>query len=440
MANRFFDPKRPFNVQKWPGYYGWIILTVGTLGMIAAVPGSPPGMSVFVDDMIEALDLDRSSFALAYTLGTICAGMCAPLAGRLIDSQGARAVGFFSFFGLGLVLIFTGLLDHTYQILKPVVGAFPISIFLVFCAFFGMRVMGLSFGITTCRSMVFRWFESRRGWAAAIIGTMLSLSFSSAPLMLNGFVIRLGWQNTWICLGLLFAIGMTALTYIFFRDSPEACGVEIEKAKNHETIKTRIPIVQDFTSSQAIRNKTFWIFIGGLSLNGLIGTGISFHVIGLAATHGLSREVAVEVFLPSAIFQIGTTLLIGSLVERLKMKHVLSVMIIAQALTLIGALQFSDIAWRWCYIINNGISWGAFGVLMNVPWPRFFGRRHLGAINGWVTGATVVTSALGPYLFGLSFEIYGGFQAAILVCLALCPIVLLLSFTVTNPQALAKNC
>lgn len=432
MAFRFFDSNRPFNVKRWPGYYGWTILAFGTLGMIAAVPGSPPGMSVFVDDMIAALDMDRGSFALSYTFGTIMAGLCAPFAGKFVDQWGARLMGCLSFFGLGVILIVTGLLDQIYQLMSPVMGNMPFGLILVFLAFFGIRLMGLSFGMTTCRSMVFRWFEGKRGWAAAINGIMLSLSFSSAPVLLNGMVLSLGWQQTWIQLGILFAFGMTALAYIFFRDSPESCGIEVEQSK--ERLRTRIPIVREFTAPEAIRTKTFWIFISGLALNGLIGTGISFHIVGMAESYGLARQVAVDVFLPSAIFQITTTLLFGRYSERLKLKHMLGLMVIAQTMTLLGALNFYELSWRWCYIVSSGISWGLFGVLINIPWPRFYGRKHLGAINGWVTGATVVASSVGPYLFGLSFQLTDAFSTAIWLCLGICPIVLLASFVANNPQ------
>ena len=167
MRLKLFDSKRPFDVRKWPGYYGWTILVVGTIGMIAAVPGSPPGMSVFVDEMISSLELERGNFAIAYTLGTLLAGLCAPLAGRLVDQIGARPMGCLSFFGLGLSLIATGLLDRIYVGLSSYFGGAPLALALVFFAFFGMRLMGLSFAMTTCRSMVFRWFEGRRGIAAA---------------------------------------------------------------------------------------------------------------------------------------------------------------------------------------------------------------------------------------------------------------------------------
>ncbi len=434
MSLRFFDSKRPFDVKRWPGYYGWMILAVGTLGMIAAVPGSPPGMSVFVDDMLAALEIDRSSFALSYTLGTITAGLCAPYAGHLVDRFGARVMGCVSFFGLGLVLIFTGLLDRVYAAVSGIAAVFPVSFLLVFVAFTGIRLMGVSFGMTTCRSMVFRWFEGKRGWAAAINGTMLSLSFSSAPLLLNGIVLTIGWRSTWISLGILFSMGMTLLAYFFFRDSPESCGVEIEQSAIKSKNKIRIPVVRDFTAPEAIRTHTFWIFISGLALNGLIGTGVSFHIIAVGAVEGVGRDASVAVFLPSAIFHVSTTLLIGRFAEHFKMKHVLMIMVIAQAVSLIGVANFSDSLWRWVYIVGNGVSWGIFGILINLPWARFFGRKHLGAVNGWVTGATVVTSALGPYLFGLSYELTGSFAHAFWCSLALCPVVFILSFFADNPQ------
>ena len=51
-----------------------------------------------------------------------------------------------------------------------------------------------------------------------------------------------------------------------------------------------------------------------------------------------------------------------------------------------------------------------------------------------MTGATVVTSALGPYLFGLANEMTGSFVLAVIGCLAVCPVILLLAAVADNPQ------
>ena len=436
MSRNFLNPNRPFDVKRWPGYYGWTILVVGTLGMIAAVPGSPPGMSVFIDGMIEALDMSRDDFSLAYTFGTITAGLAAPFAGKLVDQYGARLMGCLSFFTLGVILIYTGSLDriHVWTGSGELFAWLPFA--LVFIAFAGIRLAGVSFAMTTCRSMVFRWFEGRRGWAAAVNGVVLSLSFSSAPLLLNGLIVRLDWQMTWIALGLIFMTVMTGVAFVFFRDSPESCGVEVEQApKKKEESRARIPVIRNFTAPEAVRTRAFWIFAFGLALNALIGTGISFHIVAIAAGDGLTRPEAVAIFLPIAIFHVGTTFALGAISEKIKLKFALMLMIGAQTMALIGIANVGDPIWRWMHIVGSGVGWGSFGVLINLPWARFFGREHLGAINGWVTGVTVITSALGPYFFGLSNALTGNFNAAILLTLALCPIILIAAVFADNPQA-----
>lgn len=434
MPKRLFNVARPFDVRRSPIYYGWIVLFVGTLGMVAAVPGSPPGMSIFVDGMIESLGMSRSDFALAYTVGTIAAGLGTPFAGRLVDRYGVRLMGCFSYLGLGLILVFTGFVDRLYVSLSPSLGGFPLAFVLVFIAFAGIRLLGMGFGMTVCRSMVFRWFEGRRGWAAAINGVALSLSFSSAPILLNGVVVRLGWQEAWIALGVVFFFVMTAMAYVFFRDDPESCGMEIEQGGSEAKLNARTVADRDFTAGETIRTSAFWIFVSGLALNALIGTGASFHLIAIADSQGVGRAAAVSVFLPVAIFHIATTLSLGSFVERIQLRFILMFMVAMQTVSLIGLANLDDAWLRWLYIAGCGFAWGAFGIIYNVTWPRFYGRKHLGSINGWVGGATVVTSAIGPYMFGLSEQLYQSFMPAIWVCFILCPLSLIAAWFAKNPQ------
>lgn len=434
MRLNFLRPERPFNVKRWPGYYGWAILVFGTIGMIAAVPGSPPGMAVFIDAMMVALDISRANFSLAYTFGTIAAGLAAPLAGRLIDRWGARRTSCLSFFFLGLILIYTGSLERVHQWTGGSERFSWLPFFLVFSAFAGIRLAGVSFAMTACRSMVFRWFEGRRGWAAAVNGVVLSLSFSSAPLLLNGLIIRFDWQMTWIVIGIVFMTLMTAMACLFFRDSPESCGVEVEQAREKPNQPARVQVVHDFTGPEAIRTFAFWVLAAGLALNALIGTGISFHIVAIAEGEGLGRSQAIAIFLPIAIFHVTTTLCLGAISERIKLKFVLILMVAAQALALMGIANLGDSAWRLLHIVGSGIGWGCFGVLINLPWARFFGRQHLGAINGWVTAVTVITSALGPYVFGLSNAAFGSFAPAILLALLFCPVCLVAALFADNPQ------
>jgi sugar phosphate permease len=434
MTKRFFRVDRPFDARQSPVYYGWVVLFFGTLGMIAAIPGSPPGMSIFVDGMIVSLDMSRTQFSLSYTLGTITAGIIAPFAGSLVDRYGARLMGCISYLGLGLLLIFTGFLDRIFSYFGASVGGFPLAFILVFIAFAGIRLFGMSFGMTVCRSMVFRWFEGRRGWAAAINGVALSLSFSSAPVLLNGVVVSFGWQQTWLLLGVLFIVIMTLIAYVFFRDDPESCGIEVEQGSKKSRLNTRVVASHDYTAKQAMKTWVFWIFVSGLALNALIGTGAAFHLIAIGESQGVSRADAVAVFLPVAIFHVITTLSVGTFSDRIPLRYFLIFMVGMQTLGLYGLTNLGDPLLKWFYIAGSGFAWGAFGVLFNITWPRFYGRKYLGSINGWVGGITVMTSAMGPLIFGLSQQYTDSFATAIWICAAPCPLVLAAAFFARNPQ------
>ena len=49
--------------------------------------------------------------------------------------------------------------------------------------------------------------------------------------------------------------------------------------------------------------------------------------------------------------------------------------------------------------------------LLNVPWPRFYGRKHLGSVNGWLTGGDGGDERARSPTLGLSNALTGFFPA-----------------------------
>lgn len=410
-------------------------MVVGTLGMACAVPGSPPGLSVFVDGMLEDLSLSRDHFSLAYTLGTIMAGVLAPWGGYWVDRYGVRPVASGSFLALGLILVLTAYLGELNQWLTGPDDGGWVAFSLLFIAFGGIRVFGMGFGMTACRSMIFKWFEGRRNWAMMINGVVLSLTFSSAPVLLHFLAGWIGPRPTWLTLAALFAVGMVLLTLVFYRDSPEACGMVVEQGGGESRNKdVEIPEGRDYTAAEAIRTRSFWIINLCIALHAVIGTGAAFHLVAIGGASGLERVEALSLFLPIAFFNILSTLFLGWYSSRLRVRTLVLVIVGSQIITLLGLLLLESFAGRAAFIVGSGVGWGAFGILISVPWPRFFGRRHLGAINGMVTSTIVITSGVGPYLFGLSYGLSGSFSPALYGCLVLTPVCLATALCVRNPR------
>ncbi len=68
-------------------YYGWIVLVVGSIGVLASVPGQTAGVSVFTDHLTDATGLSRLQLSIAYLIGTGSSGFaCRWVVGPSIGS------------------------------------------------------------------------------------------------------------------------------------------------------------------------------------------------------------------------------------------------------------------------------------------------------------------------------------------------------------------
>jgi predicted MFS family arabinose efflux permease len=95
----------PFDPAKVGIYYGWVVLVVGTIGVIASVPGQTAGVSVFTDHLSDGTGLSRLQLSIAYLLGTGTSGLLLPRGGRAIDRSGSRVVALAAVVGLAATLV-----------------------------------------------------------------------------------------------------------------------------------------------------------------------------------------------------------------------------------------------------------------------------------------------------------------------------------------------
>jgi MFS transporter, OFA family, oxalate/formate antiporter len=69
------------NPNKFPVFYGYIVLFVGSIGVLASIPGQTVGVSVFTDPVKDALGLSRNQFSNAYMIGTLLSSFFVSRAG-----------------------------------------------------------------------------------------------------------------------------------------------------------------------------------------------------------------------------------------------------------------------------------------------------------------------------------------------------------------------
>ncbi len=431
----------PFAPRRWPFFYGWVILAVTTIGTLASLPGQTMIVGVFTDHLIEHLAVDRVRLSTAYMIGTIGSSLLLPLAGRVLDRVGARAMTMAASIGLGVALVLLATSDRVATALPLVAGT--AALVTASFTFLMMRFFGQGCLTLTARVTLSKWFNHRRGLAVGIAGVFISFGFNSGPVIVHEMVAWLGWRGAALALAAAVGLGMTLLGWVFYRDNPEQCGLVMDGIADpawHARMEQRQPTIHhEYTRREAVGTLAFWAFALGLATEALVVTAVTFHIASLGAELDVAESAAYAVFWPMAFFGVSANFLGGWASDRYPIKWLLLLLGATQAMGTVGLLTFADTFGRTLMIAGYGTSLGLFGCLLTVPWPRFYGRLHLGAINGLVTSIMVFASATGPVIFAQARALTDGYLPVKVASLLLPAAVMLLALIADNPQRPGKG-
>jgi MFS transporter, OFA family, oxalate/formate antiporter len=428
----------PIQPKRIPFFYGWVILFASTVGVLVSAPGQTMGVSTFTDYLLENIQIDRNQLSIAYMIGTIASSLILTFAGKMYDKYGARWVGMAVSIILSLVLV---LLSQSDRIIHLFISdnnsgfyvGFAMAVLMLL--FFGLRFSGQGVLTMISRNMLMKWFIARRGWVNGISSVFVALGFSMAPLTFDMIIQGTSWRAAWLLMALFIGLFFTVFVFLLFRDNPEDLGMipdgEVHGNKEHDvTIKA----FKQFTLAEARKTASFWLFAIPLALYALYITGFTFHLVSIFENVGLSRDKALAIFIPISILSVVISLVGGYISDRIQLKYLLILILIGQMIALLSLGNLNDGLFYYGFIIGNGIVSGLYNILMAVTWPRFYGRKNLGRITGFIMALIVFASALGPILFSFSSSQLGSYSFAFFGLASIIFVIALLSFKANNPQ------
>ena len=421
----------PFAPKKFPFFYGWMILVLSATGTFMSMPGQTMGVSAFTEHLIKSLGISRSDLALAYMLGTLASSFILPHAGKVFDKAGARVMATVASIGMGAALILLSFSD------KLAVGMSVTGIIIMmFFGFLMLRFWGQGVLTLTCRNMLMKWFDRRRGLVSGLSGPINSMVFSLTPVLLNELINFRGWQTAWLILGIASVFIFSLIALVFFRDNPEVCGmfpdgVTPEKSEEHEKSNTDI---RQYTVSEARRTFPFWVVGLSLAVSGLYFTAMPFHVVSIFKQAGMEKDTALRIFFYGSCISVPMSIFYGYIADKINIKYLLAIFLAGVTINSLSVAFLKPGLTYGTLIFGMGLSGGLFGILISVTFPRFYGREHLGAISGFIMSMLVFSSAIGPWFFSKIFELSGNYRYASLTCSAFAVLLLACSFRIKNPQ------
>ncbi len=428
----------PFDPRKIPLFYGWVILFASVAGVLASAPGQTMGVSTFTDYLISHIQINRNQISSAYMAGTICSSLLLTWAGRQYDRYGAR----WTAMGASLILAFVlVLLSQSDRLIAGLVvnrgsSLYTSMAFAVMATlFFILRFSGQGVLTMVSRNMLMKWFIAKRGFVNGIASVFITLGYSITPLIFDQLIQETGWRGAWLIMAAGIGLFFLVFVFLFFRDNPEDFGM-IPDGEKHAFRERNVTIrpIKQFSLKEARKTLPFWLFSLPLALYTLYITGFSFHLISIFENAGLLREKALAIFVPVSLLAVGISFSGGWISDRIRLKYLLYFFLTGEFIALVSLANLNDGIFYYGFILGHGMANGLYNVLMTVTWPRFYGRENLGRISGFVMSLIVFSSALGPFLFSLSFMRFGGYSYVSSLLALIILVLLIFSFKGNNPQ------
>jgi MFS family permease len=389
-------------VRRFPFYYGWIIVAVGTIGLIMTQPGQSPVLSIFTDAFIEDLGISRSLTSTLFTVGTVVGGLSLSFWGRRIDRHGPRT----------MVVVITALLGGSCLYMGLVQNALMLGVGYVL-----LRMLGASALMLVSRNVINQWWVDRRGTMMGFSGLVFSLvGMGVFTNLVHALLRRFEWRTTYAILGAMELLVMLPLGLLLFRDRPEDHGLHPDgRLEAPEARGDEEGVEASWTRAEAVRTPAFWAAAAGFAASAMLGTGLYFHVVSIFESRGLSADVAAAIYLPISVTSAAVRLLSGYLADRVPVRFLLAGGLVALSGALGLAQVIDGLALAVLYGVMMGLSGGMMGTVISVTWANYYGRRHLGSISGLATTISRVSSALGPLPLAVAYDLLGSYSVALKV-------------------------
>jgi MFS family permease len=404
-------------------FYGWVVLLVAAAAMVGTLPGRTQGLGLVTEPLLRDLALDRVTYAEINFWATILGSAFAIGVGRVQDRFGSRAV-------LTVVALFLGIVVCLMSRATSV-GALAVWVTLT-------RGLGQSALSVVSLAMVGQWFVRRIDTAMAVYSIVMSVGFMMAFPLVGAIVQSRGWRDAWLAVGVALVAGLAPVAAILVRRSPEAFGVE----PDGDSIGTRAgrrlqPASADRlpgrTWREAVLAPAFWVFAIGASLYGLVASGIGLFNESILAERGFGPDVYYRTLVVTAVTALAGNFFGGWLAGRVPLGRLLAVSLCVLTAGLAALPYVTTEVHVMAWAVAMGLGGGLVMVLFFSVWPRVFGRRHLGRIQGTAQALTVLASALGPLLLAWCIELTGSYRGMFQVLAAVIAVAALAALLVRIP-------
>ena len=350
---------------------------------------------MFYFDFELDLQITLRQFSFAIGLQMFLWGLFGPWFGIITDKYGGHIAVFigFAFYLLGILLLYFGFNKGFYFIMNMGI------------------LIGIGLGATAVSipvSVVSKHFPaSNRTMASGIVTAAGSFGYFVSPLFTRMSLVEYGWSDTLLYFSIFLVIGLF-LAFLLTTPKNVEGGIIDDKQTTTEAL------------SEAFKNKSFIYLTLGFFVCGWHITLVATHIPEYLNDKGLPGWCAATLLSMIGLFNIFGTLTSGYLSTKYPKKLILSFIYLMRGVVI---ALFIFLPPSPTLAVLFGITFG-FLWLATVPPTAgivgsIFGTKYMGLLYGIVFLSHQVGSFFGAYLGGVFKEVYGSYDYAWYVSIAL---------------------
>ncbi len=364
--------------------------------IMSAMIAGTVSFGFFMDPVTSDLGFDRSTFSLYFSLITIVGTVTLPVYGRAIARFGTRPF-----------VIFGGLWTGAAMAALSLCHSLP-AFYVVGCLI-GLGFFGCSYAAVPV--IVSSWFAQKNGFVmglAAACGGIVAMGLS---LVFPSFIIANGWEAGYVLLGCVVAALTTPVGLLLLRSNPSDVGLAPYGADEAAAAGASSAELPGVPYATALRTPQLWATAGAfllLAATVMITQHLAAYFVGIGFD-----AVAAGVFM--SVISAGiivTNVVAGIASDKMGLMRSLllcSALYLASFLLLpaTGSVSVICVALVLMSLGNANTTLFAPMVTQSV-----FGLRDYASIWGVVSMACVLGQAVGAPLWGLAYDVTGGYEVA----------------------------
>jgi MFS family permease len=376
----------------------WWLVIAGCITHAVNTGFSYFGMSAFFPSFEREFGWSRTAISGAFSLARVESGILGPIEGYLTDRVGAQRMLF-----IGLVICSLGFLSLSW------VNSLPMLYIVIVVGI----VLGSSLGYNMPISvLIAKVFHERRSLAFGIFRMGPGISGLLVPVV--GWMIGVwGWRTAAVASA--FAIFLTGLPLAMIikriYDQEEAARSVMEAGGNPATSRHPSSDPQ-FTLSEALRHRSFWLLSVAMALRHMVTEGVSVHFVILLVDRGWSTEAASGLLGLSALIGAPARVGMGWLGDMLDKRRLMMGLLLALSFSvLLMGYTAVAIIFTPCMIIYS-LAYGGLASLQEPIRADYFGTKAFATIQGMSRSVTTAGTFMGPIIAGFFYDLTKSYTIA----------------------------